>query len=336
VPDWAAVSLVFVGVVALFAGLTMGLGASVADFNASIDDFGGKARDRFRQPIEIVTEFLAARDYDVSLASLESHFDPQVILKYFGNVAGVAADTLSNTFFILLTVVFILGEAAGFPRKLQEAFRGRTDIVIEGEAAQAVAAVRDYLRIKTEVSIATGALAALLTAVVGVDYAILWGVVAFGLNFVPNIGSMIAAVPPVLYAVVQLGWDEALWVLIGYTLINTVIGNLVEPKLMGRKLGLSSLVVWLSLVFWGWVWGPVGMLLSVPLTMLAKILLEKWDDLRWIAVLLGPGGEEFGRPPREGETITALSVTSEIRPEDLPDDVREALDAARAESDSAD
>ena len=166
----------------------------------------------------------------------------------------------------------------------------------------------------------------------GVDYAILWGVLAFGLNFVPNIGSMIAAIPPVLLAVVQLGWNEALWVLVGYTIINTVIGNFVEPKLMGRKLGLSSLVVWLSLVFWGWVWGPIGMLLSVPLTMLVKILLEKWDDLQWIAVLLGPGGEEFGRAPREGEVITALSVTSEIRMEDLPDDVREAIEDAKATS----
>jgi len=127
--------------------------------------------------------------------------------------------------------------------------------------------------------------------VTGVDFPVLWGVVAFALNFVPNVGSIVAAIPPILLAFVQYGWERAVVVAVGYIVINTVIGNVLEPRLMGRKLGLSSLVVWLSLVFWGWVWGPVGMLLSVPLTMLVKLLLERSDDLRWVAVLLGPAGE---------------------------------------------
>ena len=116
--------------------------------------------------------------------------------------------------------------------------------------------------------------------------ALLWGLVAFLLNYVPNLGSIIAAVPAVLLALVQYGVGHALLVLMGYVAVNMLLGNLLEPVLMGRRLGLSTLVVFLSLVFWGWVWGPVGMLLSVPLTMIAKIFLENTRDLAWLAVML--------------------------------------------------
>ena len=297
VPDWASVPLVFVGVVGLFTLMSIGVGSSVSEFNANLEGYGVALQERFEQPLAFAKKHLEPRGIVVSPDSLLEQFDPKIVLKYFGSVAGVAADTISNTFFILLTVAFILGEAAGFPRKLREAFGGAA--VIEGESAAAMKSVREYLRIKTEVSIATGALAMLLTASFGVDFPILWGFVAFALNFIPTVGSIVAGFPPVLLAIVQHGWTTSLWVLLGYATINTVVGNVVEPRMMGRKLGLSNLVVWLSLVFWGWVWGPIGMLLSVPLTMLAKILLEKWDDLRWIAVLLGPGGEDLPAPATE-------------------------------------
>ena len=120
----------------------------------------------------------------------------------------------------------------------------------------------------------------------GLDYFLLWGLLAFLLNYVPNIGSIIAAIPAVLLAVVQLGMFKALLVAAIYLAVNIIMGNAVEPKLMGHKLGLSSLVVFLSLVFWGWILGPIGMLLSVPLTMIVKIALEVNDSTRWLAILL--------------------------------------------------
>jgi predicted PurR-regulated permease PerM len=122
---------------------------------------------------------------------------------------------------------------------------------------------------------------------VGVDYPLLWGVLAFLLNFVPNIGSLLAAIPALLLALIQLGISGTLWALLGYVVINNVIGAVIEPRFMGRGLGLSTLVVFLSLVFWGWVLGPVGMFLSVPLTMMVKIGLDSNEQTRWIAVLLG-------------------------------------------------
>ena len=118
----------------------------------------------------------------------------------------------------------------------------------------------------------------------------LWGLLAFLLNYVPNIGSVIAAVPAVLFAAVQLGPGAALWAAAGYLVMNVAVGSILEPRFMGRGLGLSALVVFLSLVFWGWVLGPVGMFLSVPLTMMIKIALDSHPDTHWIAVLLGPEG----------------------------------------------
>jgi predicted PurR-regulated permease PerM len=120
----------------------------------------------------------------------------------------------------------------------------------------------------------------------GLDFYLLWGVLAFLLNYIPNIGSIIAAVPAMSLAVLQLGFPSAGAIGLGFMLINTIMGNVVEPRYMGRGLGLSTLVVFLSLIFWGWLLGTVGMLLSVPLTMILKIALENSSEGHWFSVLL--------------------------------------------------
>ena len=148
--------------------------------------------------------------------------------------------------------------------------------------------VNRYMAIKTTVSVSTGLAVTLMLAVLGVDFPVLWGILAFMLNFVPTIGSIIAAVPAVLLALVELGPLSALLAASGYVALNIGFGNFIEPRFMGRGLGLSTLVVFLSLVLWGWVFGPVGMLLSVPLTMTAKIALEANPATEWLARLLGP------------------------------------------------
>jgi predicted PurR-regulated permease PerM len=319
-PDWLALTIVLTGVLALFSLVTMGVGKSIADFNERLPQYTRDLTERYGDSLAALKEKLEPFGVSLSIDGISEQFDPSAALNYFGNVAGAAADLLSNTFLIVLTVAFVLGEAAGFPRKLLTAFGEKSGL--DAESAEAVASVRSYLRIKTELSLATGSLATLLVALVGVDFPFLWGSLAFVLNFVPNVGSIIAAIPPMLLAFVQFGWQEMVVVGVGYAAINTVIGNVIEPRLMGRKLGLSSLVVWLSLVFWGWVWGPIGMLLSVPLTMLLKLLLERSDDLRWVAVLLGPADEApapaaaelsqapdeydaLGSPPAPAEAATA-------------------------------
>jgi predicted PurR-regulated permease PerM len=144
-----------------------------------------------------------------------------------------------------------------------------------------------YLGIKTLVSMATGLIVGVMTWGIGLDFPLLWAMLAFLLNYIPNIGSIIAAVPAVLLALVQLGPGEALTTAIGFVAINMVIGNMIEPKLMGHGVGISSLIVFIGLIFWGWMFGPVGMLLSVPLTMALKLALESDQRTKWVAILIG-------------------------------------------------
>ncbi len=155
---------------------------------------------------------------------------------------------------------------------------------------QFVTNLSQYMAVKTLTSLCTGVSVTILLLILGVDFAILWGLLAFFLNYIPNIGSVIAAAPAVLIATVQLGLGPACIALIGYVLINVGIGAGIEPRFLGKTMGLSTLVVFVSLIFWGWMFGPIGMLLSVPLTMTMKIALETSESTMWIAQLLGPAG----------------------------------------------
>ena len=209
----------------------------------------------------------------------------------FDLIGGVIGDTvrtvgafLSNTFLVLLTVIFILFEAAGFSRKITAAFGARQSSF--SQMARMAQQVQTYLVVKTAVSAATGLTVGIWVALMGLDFPLLWGVLAFLFNFIPTLGSILAAVPAVMLAIVQFGPGRAAVIAGGYLAVNIIFGNAIEPTLMGRRLGLSTLVVFGSLVFWGWVWGPIGMLFSVPLTMAVKIALENSREFRWVAVLL--------------------------------------------------
>lgn len=196
------------------------------------------------------------------------------------------ASLLSTILIVVLITCFILLEAASFPSKLARAFDSPG---LEDRIGKITHELQRYLGLKTAIGLVTGLMVGIWVALCGLNSPILWGFVAFALNYIPNLGSIIAAVPAVMLALVQLGIGPAILVAVGYLAINIVIGNLLEPQILGRRLGLSALVVFLSLVFWGWVWGPVGMLLSVPITMVVKIALENTKDLRWLAVLLERG-----------------------------------------------
>jgi AI-2 transport protein TqsA len=150
--------------------------------------------------------------------------------------------------------------------------------------------IQRYLAIKTVVSLITGLLAGLLCWAAGLDFFILWGIVAFALNFIPVIGSLVAGVPPMILALLVAGMPNALLVAGGYLLINNFLGNFLEPILVGRRFGISTLVVVISVMFWGWVWGPLGMLLAVPLTMMLKVVLDGSEEFRWIGVAISSEG----------------------------------------------
>jgi len=280
-----SLTMVLLLVVLIGIGLTVLIGTSLTDFSHTLPEYQQKISAKWVEGIQWL------KDHGISVAdSIKDIANPAAamglissILKGFGNV-------LANSFLIILTVAFILIEAAGLTGKTL-AMREENDDGQSGEKDFSqifVVKLRDYMSLKTIISMMTGLVIAVALWLIGVDYPVLWGVLAFMLNFVPNIGSIIAAVPAVLLALVQLGMPSALLVAAVYVAVNVVVGNIIEPKFMGKGLGLSTLVVFVSLVFWGWVLGTVGMSLSVPLTIAVKLALDSKPETQWLGHLLGP------------------------------------------------
>lgn len=304
VPLVVAMVLLSIGLVLIWLPLAAILGAAFDDL---AEAFPGYQR-RAQEMLSATTAWLGAQGINNAGASIQELFDPEAALGFVRQVGAGIGTALANFFLILLTVVFILLEASGFPRKLRAALGNRSDV--QNTFREFSERLQTYLRIKTLVSLLTGGAIAIWLWLVGLDFPLLWGVLAFLLNYVPNIGSIVAAVPAVLLAIVALDPTGVALVLAGFVVVNMVFGNMLEPKMMGTGLGLSTLVVFISLVFWGWVLGPVGMLLSGPLTMAVKIAVESDARTRWLAVLLGPGldtdehpAAASGRPAPVGDTL---------------------------------
>jgi len=216
---------------------------------------------------------------------------------------GELGNLLMQSVVVGLLVVFMLFETLNFRDKISRALRNPAPSLERFNEFSLT--LKRYLAVKTLISLVTGALVWVACLLVGVDFPLLWAVLAFALNYIPNIGSAIAAIPPVLLLLVSPGGGlvDALLLSGAYLGINFVLGNIVEPRWMGRALGLSTFIAFLSLVVWGWVFGAAGMLLSVVLTMTLKIALDSHPQTRWIAHLLGPGDdqplEEADRPLSE-------------------------------------
>ncbi len=281
IPGVLAVCMVIT--LALLFGLVLALfiGTSVHDFTLTLPTYQQQIRE------ETKALFGWLNNYGIAISSqiVLEYFDPSAAMKIAANTLSSLGSALTNGFLILLTVVFILLEASSMPEKLKHALPNATSSL--DNFTRITFSVQRYLAMKTLLSAVTGVVITIGMLILDVDYAILWGLLAFLLNYIPNIGSIIAAIPAVLLGLIQHGIIVALIVAGIYIAVNVVIGNVVEPRFMGNRLGLSPLVVFVSLVFWGWILGPVGMLLSVPLTMILKIALEATEEWRWLAVLLG-------------------------------------------------
>ena len=282
VPSILAALAIVTSIMLVLALVGTIVGASIAEFTAALPAYQARLDALVQQVLRLAAEHLSD---DQNVQSLGELVDPGWAMRLAANILNALRDVLTNTFLILFTLVFILLEASSMQTKIRAAFGRRSETF--DNARDFLRNLGRYLGIKTVISIVTGVLAGFVCWLVGVDFALLWGMLAFLLNYIPTIGSIIAAVPAVLLALVQLGVPEATTTAIGYLVINVIFGNFLEPRLMGYGVGISPLVVFTGLVFWGWVFGPVGMLLSVPLTMTLKLALESDDRTRWIAILLG-------------------------------------------------
>lgn len=236
--------------------------------------------------------------------------NPQKVMGVVRVMLSNASGVLAMGLLVLLAVIFMLAEAPSLQTKLRVAFKPSPEA--EARITQLFARLNRYMSIKTLTSLATGVLIWGWLAFLGVDFAPLWGVLAFLLNFVPTVGSIVAAVPPVLLTLVQLGLSEALLAAAGFVVVNIGIGNFVEPRVMGRGLGISTLAVFISLLFWGWIFGLVGMFLAVPLTAALIAALDASPHTRPLAIMLGPELKQDSAnaaPPPVQERIAGTGAT---------------------------
>ncbi|MEL0551501.1 MULTISPECIES: AI-2E family transporter [Enterobacteriaceae] len=280
VPRVLAIVLLIGTIVMLAVVLLASLATSLNELARTLPQY----RSSLSEPVHTVTPWLQRFGFSVSVVELNKYIDPNAVMTMVTSLLTQLSNAMSSIFLLLLTVVFMLLEVPQLPAKLQQLMSRPVEGM--GAIQRALDSVSRYLVLKTAISLVTGLVVWAMLALLDVRFAFMWGLLAFALNYIPNIGSILAAIPPILQVMVFGGLYDALVVLTGYLVINIVFGNILEPRIMGRGLGLSTLVVFLSLIFWGWLLGPVGMLLSVPLTIIVKIALEQSASGQSIAVLL--------------------------------------------------
>jgi predicted PurR-regulated permease PerM len=285
IPRWLALIIVILGMIFLFFGFAVLIGGTLSSFSGNLSKYESTLTSISNSFIQ----FLNEKGIKIPQDQLFNLIQPAKILEFTAIALNKLFNMMGNTFLIFLIILFTLTEFGSFSVKANAILMGSDksgsyfSIILQN--------IRHYLGIKTLICLSTGILVYIALLIIGVDYPLLWSLIAALMNYIPNIGSIIAAFPAVLFALVQLGLGGAVWTLGSFMIVNNVLGNFVEPRIMGKGLGLSALVVFLSLLFWGFILGPVGMFLSVPLTMTIKIILEQNDKTKWFSIILGTPAE---------------------------------------------
>ena len=275
-----AVLIVLLGVIGIFIGLGVLLGNSVNNFAQDAPLYANKLRVIGNTFVQSLNE----RGINIP-DEWDGAIDPANIFNYTANILTGFGALMGNALLVLFIILFMMLERGSIRLKAEviaKSYNNNLEVL-----AAIIESMRSYLSLKTVISLITGVFIWLWLLVFGIEYALLWGLIAFMLNYIPNIGSIIAGIPAVLFALVQLGLPGAGWTLLGFFIVNMVVGNVIEPRMMGKEMGLSTLIVFLSLVFWGFILGTIGMFLAVPLTMTFKIILDQYPKTKWISILLG-------------------------------------------------
>lgn len=281
VPQNISILLVFIFIVALFFGLGQLISTSLSSFSKDLP--------KYQQSLNEINgnfvNYMNDKGINISSKRLLKVFDPSKVMSITTGLLGELGGLMGKTITIFVLMLFLLFEKHSLGLKAK-AIAKSTNVTLS-YLRTIGNNIRHYLSIKTMTSLLTGILIWIFLEILGLNYALLWGLIAFLLNYIPNIGSIIAAIPAVLFAMVDLHAGGVIWTIIIFAVVNIVIGSFIEPKAMGKGMGLSTFVVFAGLIFWGFILGTVGMFLSVPLTMTIKIILENNESTKWIAVLLG-------------------------------------------------
>lgn len=244
----------------------------------------------YQHKFEEVWNNMISRLYELGIIdheiAFEDKFKSNSLLPMAAPLASSVGSLVSGVFVVFIFFILMTLESDMFIKKLSYVSKDSSK-----DAERVVHQLRNYFGIKTLTSLGTGIAIGLMLYFMGIDFPVLWGFLAFLLNYIPSIGSFIAAIPAVLIAIVMQGTGTALIVMLSYLVINTIIGNDIEPQLMGKNLGISPLIVFLSMIFFGYILGPIGMLIGTPLTIIIKILFDSRDVTRNLGVMLGDGRE---------------------------------------------
>lgn len=282
-PRWLSLLIVMLALAAV-----VGLAISALELSAEIiEPKAPEYLDRLQEILQTATSWLQDKGFPVNLELFKSQSSiNRVTNEALGRIKSLIS-ALSLFVLVISLLVLLLLEVGQYRRKIERSFSSRTSTKIIKAVASMSEKLRGYLLVVTFTSVITGVLTGLWCLLLGVDFAFVWGLIAFILNYVPTLGSIIAVIPPTLLALLFQGVGRGIATLIGLAILQVIIGNFVDPRLQGRSLQISPFIALFSIVFWGWVWGIPGALLGVPMTVSIIVLCKEFESTRPIAILLG-------------------------------------------------
>lgn len=240
---------------------------------------------------ETTTNLFGDSEYmDEVLTIVESSLRSDALAGFATNVISAVVSGLSQAFLVMLIFIFMLSAALTLPPSSRLGFR--PDHPLVESFAKLTEDVRRYVNMTTIINILVAIGNTILLVVLGVNEALLWGLLSWFMGYIPAIGFWIAMIPPLILGYAESGFTTALIIFIGYILINGSVENVLKPRVMGQSLRISPVVVVVSLFVWGWLLGAVGAILAIPLSLLFISVLEVFDSTRWIAILMRTTGEE--------------------------------------------
>jgi predicted PurR-regulated permease PerM len=286
-PGWLAYTLVVLGVITIGLVFILFLAVSISQLSSALPTYQNLIDER----LSGLEQWLAQYKLQIEDVFKLSWFNPENILKTLLAFVQVLLGAVSNIGFTLLVFIYMLASAANFSIRLRHGLADNMPLL--QRFSDVSHSIGTYLLIKSWLGAMTALLQVILMWVLGVDFAVLWGVLSFLFNFVPNIGFYIALIPPVLLSLITLGLGKTVILIVGYILINNLFDILVAPRYLGKGLDLSTLVTFLAVVFWAWVLGLIGAFMALPLTvMVKKLVLESFSDTQLLAKLISSGTNE--------------------------------------------
>ena len=284
VPAWLALLLTIALLIGLILGFVLLLEGSASRLIATLPQYA-ESLDSQQEAVEAKLESLGlGGSQGLSVPKLDS----ETMMGFLGSLLEGIISALSGVFIMIIVLIFALLAVPRYPNMLKTEFPDSPPVL--QRFSNLAEDLRQYVATTTGVNLLVGLVDVVFLVILGVDFALLWGLLAFLLGYIPALGFWLALIPPFLLALAEFGPSTALIVLVGYILINGGVENFVEPRLMGRSINLPPIVVVLSLIFWGWVLGPLGALLSVPMTVMVRdLVLVAFDDSQGVAKLLSGG-----------------------------------------------